>query len=213
MLLPLWKVVLWSFFSSYINRILFSHSPLVSILAEIYWTPVSSYVCLRSLCTRQSLIVIAFGGFWETVLHCVLSDLFVSGPAAVLLLNGNSEWHLEDAAGPSELLPAALFIIMAELPLKASSSVLTLNWTKQNAVFFSFNREKLVHVTRDLQFRSRWVCQNSLSCLPVNSISFRIMLCNYVSMNSSRCAMFMYHSATCLNPWLTWGPRLENFCS
>lgn len=34
-----------------------------------------------------------------------------SGPAAVLLLNGNSEWHSGDAPGISEFLPAVMFII------------------------------------------------------------------------------------------------------
>lgn len=80
-------------------------------MAEIYWTIPSSYVCLRSLCTRQSLIVIALGGPREDTPHCVFSGLFVFGPAAVLLLNGNSEWHSGDAAGLSEFLPAVLFII------------------------------------------------------------------------------------------------------
>ena len=45
------------------------------------------------------------------MLHCMFSGLFVFWPAAVLLLNRNSEWHAGDAAGLSKFLPAVLFII------------------------------------------------------------------------------------------------------
>lgn len=44
----------------------------------------------------------------------MFSGLFVFWPTAVLLLNGNSEWHAGDAAGLSEFVPAVLFIIMVK---------------------------------------------------------------------------------------------------
>ena len=76
---------------------------------------------LRSL--SAFLVVIAFRGPAEDTLHCVFSGLFVFGPAAVLLLNGNSEWHSGDAAGLLVFLPAVLFIITVKSYLLSDRAV------------------------------------------------------------------------------------------